>query len=125
MIRVLIIDDNPQFVNLFKEYFSNDYLVYSHTDFKDVDDIMSKALQILPNVIILDINLVKADGLDVARRFQDDSSLKKIPIILLTASDYNTVVESLVKKEPNIVGFYSKLSSLDLIKEKIDSLFKG
>lgn len=48
-----------------------------------------EALQLLkkemPNVIILDIMLPKLNGLDVLEKIKQDESLKKIPVILLTA----------------------------------------
>ncbi|MEF3279703.1 MAG: response regulator [Elusimicrobiota bacterium] len=124
MKRILIIDDNVQFVTLLKEYFSEDYLVYSHTDFKDLNDIILKVSQLLPDIILLDVNLLKTNGIQVVKSLQQNSLLKKIPVIMLTASDYNSVTESLLKKEPNVFGFYSKLSPLESIKEKIESINK-
>lgn len=122
MKKLMIIDDNVQFINLVKEYFSDDFLIYTYYDFKKISDIIERVCKIIPDVILLDVNLGVADGVAVIKEFLNHDCLKKIPVIIVTASDYNSVVDSLVKKEPNIKGFYSKLTSLDIIKEKIDSV---
>ncbi len=122
MKKLMIIDDNVQFVNLVKEYFSDDFLIYTYYDFKKISDIIERVCKIIPDVILLDVNLGVADGVAVIREFLIHECLKKIPVLIVTASDYNSVVESIVKKEPNVKGFYSKLTPLDSIKEKIDSV---
>ncbi|HOL63524.1 MAG: response regulator [Elusimicrobiales bacterium] len=122
MKKLMIIDDNVQFINLVKEYFSDDFLIYTYYDFKKISDIIERVCKIIPDVILLDINLGVADGVAVIKEFLTHECLKKIPVLILTASDYNSVVESIVKKEPNVKGFYSKLTPLDCIKEKIDSV---
>ncbi len=51
-----------------------------------------------PNLILLDIMMPKMDGLEVVERIREDSKLKRIPIIFLTArGDEKTEVEGLDK----------------------------
>jgi CheY-like chemotaxis protein len=40
----------------------------------------------LPDIIILDINLPKLNGLEVLERLKNDENLRKIPVIILTSS---------------------------------------
>ena len=40
-----------------------------------------------PDLIMIDINLPKRDGLEVLERIKTDPKLKKIPVIMLTTSD--------------------------------------
>lgn len=40
-----------------------------------------------PDVIIMDINLPKKNGIEVLEKVKQDSRLKRIPIIMLTTSD--------------------------------------
>jgi CheY-like chemotaxis protein len=40
----------------------------------------------LPDIIILDINLPRINGLEVLERLKNDEHLKKIPVIVLTSS---------------------------------------
>ena len=51
-----------------------------------------------PNLVLLDIMMPKMDGLEVVERMREDSKLKRIPIIFLTArGDEKTEVEGLDK----------------------------
>lgn len=121
-MKVLVIDDNSQFLNLINEILSDNYVVECFADFKTIKDIVDKIINFSPDVLLLDINLGGFSGIDVLREMRKSESLKKIPIIVITASDYNLPTEMLLKDEKNIVGFYSKLESIDVIKEKINNL---
>lgn len=59
---------------------------------------IEKAKQENPNLILLDIMMPKMSGIEVCEKIRDDSSLKHIPIIFLTArSDERTEIEGLNK----------------------------
>lgn len=40
-----------------------------------------------PDLILLDINLPKVDGMEVLTEIKNDQTLKKIPVVMLTTSD--------------------------------------
>lgn len=120
MKKVLVVDDNIQFLNLAKETLSDSCIVDCFSNFKNIKDIINKMIDFVPDVILLDINLGSFTGIDVLREMKKNETLKKIPVIVLTASDYNSPTENLVKNEKNVIGFYSKLESIDMIKEKIN-----
>jgi len=42
--------------------------------------------KVSPDLILLDINLPKLNGLDVLKRLKENDSTKKIPVIMLTTS---------------------------------------
>ena len=51
-----------------------------------------------PHLVLLDIMMPKMDGIEVCEKMRDDSELKNIPIIFLTArSDEKTEIEGLNK----------------------------
>ncbi len=122
MKKLLVIDDNPSFCLLVKENFEDRYEVDALSVFSQIKDIILKIESFLPDVVLVDINLGKFSGVDVLREMKKNKNIANIPIIVLTASDYNITTESLVKSEKNVVAFYSKLESLDVIKEKINSI---
>ena len=52
-------------------------------------------LSVMPAVIILDLKLPRVSGLDVLRRIRTDDKTKRIPVVVLTASeDENQIEES-------------------------------
>jgi len=119
MKKIMVIDDNMDFANMFTEYMSDaDCRVYKCVEFKDEEEIILKIKEILPDIIVLDVNLTKTSGISIINRLKKEPSLSKISIIIATASAYNSVVEGLVKNEKNVLGFYSKLE-IDVIRNKI------
>lgn len=61
-------------------------------------DGIAMAREYKPNLVLLDIMMPQMDGIEVCDRMRDDSELKNIPIIFLTArSDEKTEVEGLNK----------------------------
>jgi CheY-like chemotaxis protein len=125
MKKIMVIDDNPDFIKMITEYLSDvNCSLYSVSEFSDERDIVKKIEEVLPDLILLDINLGRVYGLKVIECIKRESKISKIPLIIITASDYNDIVKRIVERESNVFGFYSKLE-LDIIKEKINSLFKG
>lgn len=80
---VLLIEDNEQ--NRYLATFlleSNGYIVVSAVDgLRGVE----LAVEILPAIILLDIQLPKRDGYDVARDLRGIEALRDIPIIAVTS----------------------------------------
>ena len=77
--KILIADDEPDVVSLVKDYFElNGYLVITAKNGSEAVEQASKQ----PDIILLDINMPEADGLEVCRRIRDYVSC---PIVFLTA----------------------------------------
>ncbi len=93
---ILVVDDEQDLLdlieyNLKKEGFD---VLKAEDGLEGID----MARQHNPDLILLDIMMPKMDGLEVVERIRDDSKLKHIPIIFLTArGDEKTEVEGLDK----------------------------
>jgi len=77
---ILVVDDEPKIVRL-----ARDYLERSNFRVLPAEDgvgALAAARQEKPDLIILDLNLPRLDGLDVCRALRRESS---VPIIMLTA----------------------------------------
>ena len=93
-MKVLVVEDNPNDVTIIKRamrksdvkcelYFARDGeealdVLYQKNDFEDIPR---------PDLILLDINLPKIDGLEVLETIKKDEGLRRIPVIVLTISD--------------------------------------
>jgi len=107
------------------EYLSElDVNIYKLTNFEDENDIIKKIEEFIPDVILLDINLGNASGLKVIENLKRNALISKIPIIIITASDYNDMIASMLIGEKNIFGFCSKLE-IDVIKNKLQKYLRG
>ncbi|MCX5698451.1 MAG: response regulator [Candidatus Omnitrophica bacterium] len=80
---ILVVDDEPQLVDLVKMRLeANNYLVLTADDGQEA---LEKARQDKPDLIILDLMLPKMDGYKVCGLLKADARYNKIPIILFTA----------------------------------------
>ena len=69
-----------------------------------------------PDLILLDLNLPKVDGLEVLRQIKSDPALRSIPVVMMTSSDaesdralaYDSYVNSYVLK-PTDLGQFRRL----------------
>ena len=74
-----------------------------------------------PTLILLDLNLPKASGLEVLKEIKEDHDLKIIPVVMLTTSDrseeilscYRLGVNSFITKPVKYEDYLDKLKSLE------------
>lgn len=113
---LLIIEDNADLVNFLRAKLSNEYVVY----ISDGSDAIEKALEIVPDIIICDINLVDKDGYEISRELKKDLRSSHIPIIILTAqSNKESVLKGL---QSGVDQYLTKPFSLSILKQSISSL---
>jgi len=101
-IEILLVEDNPGDVRLTEEAFREgriDNELHVVTDGESALDFLYRrgdhADAVQPDLVLLDLNLPKVDGMEVLERVKDDPDLKQIPVIVLTSSEDETdIVES-------------------------------
>ena len=83
MPRVLVIDDDPAILELV----SVNLDLAGYEVFKAPDGIKGQALalQLLPDLMVLDLMLPKVDGFTVCQRLRRDERTAEIPLLMLTA----------------------------------------
>jgi CheY-like chemotaxis protein len=93
-VEILIVEDNEGDVGLIEE-------VFEETKIRNKLHIVENGEEALlyllgegkfsgsrrPDLILLDLNLPKKDGREVLREVKEDSSLKNIPVVVLTTSN--------------------------------------
>lgn len=91
-IKILIVDDIPHNLQILGNILKENELSFAFaTDGKKG---LSTAMKILPDLILLDVNMPEMDGFEVAANLQHNPQTKNIPIIFLTA---RTETEDLVE----------------------------
>ena len=110
---ILIVDDTPANIEILSEVLSNEYEVLFATCGQDALNI---AFDQNPDLILLDVNMPGLSGIEVVKKLLDSPETRQIPVLVLTATDYNTGTESLFRKEKNVKGFMTKLAPIDAIK---------
>jgi two-component system, chemotaxis family, response regulator Rcp1 len=93
-IEILLVEDNPGDIRLTKEALceakvsNNLNVVYDGVEalrFLKREGEYSNAPR--PDIIFLDLNLPKMDGREVLAVIKDDSTLRRIPVVVLTTSN--------------------------------------
>ncbi|CAA7615858.1 Polar-differentiation response regulator DivK [Candidatus Terasakiella magnetica] len=80
---VLIVEDNDLNMKLFNDLLQANGYITLQT--KDGREVMGIARQHHPDLILMDIQLPEISGLEITKMLKDDSDLKHIPVIAITA----------------------------------------
>ena len=82
--KILIVEDNPASMRLIRMALRNKG--YSLLEATDGEEALAVAIEGRPDLIVMDIQLPKMDGLEATRRLRQTPQFKQTPIIALTAS---------------------------------------
>lgn len=104
-VDVLLVEDNPGDVRLTEETFKrNEFDAELHvvTDGQQaLEYLMEDEDATRPDLVLLDLNLPKANGLEVLEAIKSDDELKVIPVIVLTSSDAPSDVLACYRRHAN------------------------
>jgi len=88
--KVLLVEDNPADIRLTQEAFKK-FRIYNKLevvrDGVEAMEYLHNPKNTIPDIILLDLNLPKKNGLEVLKEIKADIRLRKIPIIILTTSE--------------------------------------
>ncbi len=113
--RVLVVEDERGLTQSLQWYFDREGFetIISH----DGQEGLRKAQTILPDVILLDINLPSVDGLTICRELRAGERTRSIPIILITAKSEET--DQLVGYSMGADDYVTKPFSNKILLEKV------
>jgi CheY-like chemotaxis protein len=127
VIEILLVEDNPSDVELVEEALA---VWKARTRLSVVDD-GDKAIRFLqrkgqysdspvPELILLDLNLPKKDGIEVLREVKGSGDLALIPLIVLTTSDRENDVKKAYSLHANC--YITKPLEIDAFIDKIRAI---
>lgn len=100
--KILLVDDEKLIVDMLK--FNLEKEGYKTFEAYDADEAIEKALEIRPDLILLDVMLPKSDGFTVCRRLRQEGM--NCPIIMLTARE--DVVDKIIGLELGADDYMTK-----------------
>jgi CheY-like chemotaxis protein len=112
--RIVLIEDNPADIDLFKYAFDKlGYIdiIYDFLDGKSAEDYVLNTANEKPDLIVLDVNLPDKSGLDVLRKIKENPMTRAIPLVVFSSS----CLEQDVKKayEYNANAYLTKPQELE------------
>jgi DNA-binding response OmpR family regulator len=85
MAKILVVEDDPAISTLLDRALSADgYTVHLAGDGARA---LEQCAKVTPDVVLLDVNLPKMDGFQVAKEMKARPEMKNVPIVFLTAQD--------------------------------------
>jgi CheY-like chemotaxis protein len=115
---ILLVEDNPDDVLLTrralrKNRFANEVVVAADgqeaLDYLFGDGKWAGQTSVLPQVILLDLNMPRVDGLEVLRRIRAEERTRLLPVVILTSS----------KEERDLLRGYS-LGANSYVRKPVD-----
>jgi Response regulator containing a CheY-like receiver domain and an HD-GYP domain len=127
-VNILLIEDNPGDVRLTQEAFKEGSMsinlkvkmdgveAIKYLKNEDLDE-----EHIIPDLILLDLNLPKRDGREVLEEIKSDDTLKRIPVVVLTTSNaeqdilksYNLHVNCYINKPVDFDKFFDIIQKIE------------
>ena|SRR5258708_2814801 len=87
--RIVLVEDNPGDVFLVRKALKEKGIAVDLTCFEDGQEALKSLLQPrrkVPDLILLDLNVPKIDGVDVLRTVRNTPHLADVPVLILTSS---------------------------------------
>ena len=123
-LKILLIEDDAIEVMKFNRVLSGQQLHHTVTHAGNgaaALEILSKTHE-LPNIILLDLNMPKINGIEFLTQIKQNSKLNHIPVVILTTSaNYDDLKECY---KLGIAGYLSKPLSYEDYVIKIESCIK-
>lgn len=128
-IEILLVEDNLADIRLIEEAFKEASINYNITAMQDGEKALNYLKKIdefenvtTPDIIILDLNLPKINGLEVLQIVKNDPALLSIPIIILTSSQDSQDVQNsykghancYIQKPENLEGFINLAKQIQM-----------
>lgn len=125
--QILFVEDNPADVRLFRQALIDTGARPQITvvdDGEDAADLLFKRGQYAgakpPDLILLDLNLPKKNGLELLKEIRTHPDLKRIPVIVLTSSASHSDINSAYESGANM--YLLKPSNLDEVERLMDTV---
>jgi len=125
---LLIIEDNSDLRLFLKNKLSQFYKVYESEGI----DAVEKAFEIIPDIIISDVNLPEKNGFEITEILKNDERTSHIPTIILTALSSDQAhlkglqsgVDMFLTKPFNLSVLYQSIQSLLYNRKKLQLFYK-
>ncbi len=117
-LRLLIVDDDPQFRNLLSTLLRSDYLVSLAVNGKDA---FEKASAHPPDLMMVDVQMPEWNGIETLGEFRRHPKLAQIPVMMITGdASRQTVMAALAAGADDYV--VKSTMSKDELKQKLLTL---
>lgn len=128
-LKILLVEDDFEHLQLTKYILQRNHVpgeVFVVRDGQEAVDFLFKrnknagASSPRPNLILLDLNIPRIDGKEVLRLIKEDSSLKDIPVVIVSSS--NRQEDIAYAKQAGASAYISKSGGFEKLNEALASV---
>jgi CheY-like chemotaxis protein len=126
-LEILLVEDNPGDARLTQEAFKmteRETTLHFVTDGDDAVDFLnqqgSHEMSLLPDLVLLDLNLPGRDGCEVLEAIRTTSQIQYLPVIMLTSSTADEDIAKCYTARAN--AYLTKPTDPDVFVEVVDAI---
>jgi len=122
-VHILLVEDNEGDIILTREALKEGKIKNEISVARDGEEALAflKEAALLPDLVLLDINLPRMNGLELLTIIKQDDDLKKIPVIMLTTSvsekdifeSYTNYANCFISKPVNLPQFMDVVKTIE------------
>lgn len=120
--RIIVADDEQDIATLIEDWLSDTFEVTLALNGKAA---LQKAAWQKPDVILCDIVMPDMGGYEVVRALQSNAQTQSVPVIVMTAKNYDDSTVTMIKAEPNVMGFIVKPFKPSALVKMIHTVLGG
>lgn len=120
--KILVAEDEQDIASLIEDWLSESFDVTVALNGKTA---IQKAVWHQPQAILLDVVMPDMGGYDVVRLLQGTPQTKEIPVIVMTAKNFDDSTIKLIKTEGNVYGFLNKPFKPSELIKMLEVVLKG
>jgi signal transduction histidine kinase/ligand-binding sensor domain-containing protein/DNA-binding response OmpR family regulator len=117
---LLLVEDNPELLHFLSVHLSANFLLYTAADGNEG---WSRAVELLPDIIISDVMMPGMSGTELCRKIKTDERTSHIPVILLTAR--TSLLFKIEGIETGADDYITKPFSLAFVDARIRNLLES
>lgn len=123
-LRILSIDDDPDYQAATARFFAvaGRHMLFSAETGRAG---LHKAMEIKPDLILLDLQLPDMSGAEVIRELHANSTTRDIPVIIISGSKLNHAEHSGLVSSPNLLALEEKPFRMGELLSRIEAVLLG
>ena len=115
---IFVVDDDNSYLSILKHWLSADYNV---STFNTGDDILNGLSAIIPDLLLLDLEMPEMDGCELMKKIRATYPDKTIPIIFLTGKNDKDMVFHVLENKPD--GYLLKTTQKNDLLDALHRFF--
>jgi CheY-like chemotaxis protein len=118
---ILIVDDESALQSVLFDSLESEFRLISAFNGREG---LTKAENVKPDLILMDVMMPDIGGYDAVRLLNTNPQTRNIPVVVMTAQNFDDSTVQLIKQEPNVVAFLTKPFRPKTLREMVHKILE-